>query len=115
MGNSSVYDRAKRSPGGGDNLFLTAILAVRPDTGELVWHYQTVPGEAWDYTATQHIMLADLEIDGKTRKVLMQAPKNGFFYVLDRATGELLAADPYVDVSWASHVDLKTGRPVQTA
>ncbi len=113
VGNSSVYDRGKRSPGGGDNLFLTAILALRPDTGKLVWYYQTVPGEAWDYTATQHIMLADLEIGGKTRKVLMQAPKNGFFYVLDRATGELLSADPYVDVSWATHVDLKTGRPVE--
>ena len=113
VGNSSVYDRAKRSPGGGDNLFLTAILAVRPDTGKLVWHYQTVPGESWDYTATQHIMLADLEIEGRTRKVLMQAPKNGFFYVLDRTNGELLAADPYVDVSWATHVDLKTGRPVE--
>ncbi|MBW2695985.1 MAG: PQQ-dependent dehydrogenase, methanol/ethanol family [Deltaproteobacteria bacterium] len=113
VGNSSVYDRAKRSPGGGDNLFLASILAVRPDTGKLVWHYQTVPGEAWDYTATQHIMLADLEIGGKPRKVLMQAPKNGFFYVLDRATGELLAADPYVDISWATHVDLKTGRPAE--
>jgi PQQ-dependent dehydrogenase (methanol/ethanol family) len=113
VGNSTVYDRQKRSPGGGDNLFLTAILAVRPDTGRLVWHYQTVPAEAWDYTATQHIMLADLEIDGKLRKVLMQAPKNGFFYVLDRATGELLAADPYVDVSWATHVDPETGRPVE--
>jgi quinohemoprotein ethanol dehydrogenase len=113
VGNSSVYDREKRSPGGGDNLFLASILAVRPDTGRLVWHYQTVPGEAWDYTATQHIMLADLEIEGKTREVLMQAPKNGFFYVLDRATGELLAADPYVDVSWATRVDLDTGRPIE--
>jgi len=113
VGNSSVYDRAKRSPGGGDNLFLTAILAVRPDTGRLVWHYQTTPGEAWDYTATQHIMLADLKIEGRMREVLMQAPKNGFFYVLDRASGELLAADPYVEVSWATHVDLQTGRPVE--
>ena len=113
VGNSSLRERSLRSPGGGDNLFLTAILAVRPDTGELVWYYQTTPGEAWDYTATQHIMLLDLEIEGKERKVLVQAPKNGFFYVLDRATGELLAADPYVDVSWATHVDLKTGRPVE--
>jgi len=113
VGNGSVYDRAKRSPGGGDNLFLTAILALRPDTGKLVWHYQTVPAEAWDYTATQHMILADLEIGGRTRQVLMQAPKNGFFYVLDRATGELLSADPYVDVSWASHVDPDTGRPVE--
>ena len=113
VGNGSIYDREVRSPGGGDNLFLTAILAVRPDTGRLVWHYQTTPGEMWDYTATQHLMLADLEIDGRMRKVLMQAPKNGFFYVLDRATGELLSADPFVDVSWASHVDLTTGRPVE--
>ena len=113
VGNATVYDREKRSPGGGDNLFLTSILAVRPDTGELVWHYQTVPGESWDYTATQHIMLADLEIEGTKRAVLMQAPKNGFFYVLDRATGELLSADPYVEVSWATHVDLDSGRPVE--
>ncbi|MDX1650302.1 MAG: PQQ-binding-like beta-propeller repeat protein, partial [Myxococcota bacterium] len=100
VGNASVYDRARRSPGGGDNLFLASILALRPDTGRLVWHYQTVPGENWDYTATQQMILADLEIDGRTRKVLMQAPKNGFFYVLDRATGELLSAEPYVSVHW---------------
>jgi len=114
-GNSSVYDRAKRSPGGGDNLYLSSILALRPDTGELVWHYQTTPGEHWDYTATQNMILADLEWQGRTRKVLMQAPKNGFFYVLDRATGELLSARKYVHVSWASHVDLETGRPVERA
>jgi quinohemoprotein ethanol dehydrogenase len=113
VGNSSVYNREQRSPGGGDNLFLTSILAVRPETGRLVWYYQTTPGEQWDYTATQHIVLADLEIEGRTRKVLMQAPKNGFFYVLDRATGELLSAENYVHVSWATHVDLATGRPVE--
>ena len=112
-GNSSVYDRAKRSPGGGDNLYLASILALRPETGELIWHYQTTPGEHWDYTATQHMILTDLEWQGKTRKVLLQAPKNGFFYVLDRETGELLSAEKYVHVSWASHVDLKTGRPVE--
>jgi quinohemoprotein ethanol dehydrogenase len=113
VGNSSVYAREQRSPGGGDNLYLTSILALRPDTGRLVWHYQTVPGERWDYTATQPMILADLAIGGRTRQVLMQAPKNGFFYVLDRASGELLAADPFVPVSWASHVDLATGRPVE--
>jgi len=113
VGNASVYNRAKRSPGGGDNLFLTSILAVRPDTGRLVWHYQTTPAESWDYTATQHMILADLELKGRTRKVLMQAPKNGFFYVLDRETGELLSADAYVFTSWATHVDLMTGRPVE--
>ncbi len=113
VGNASVYDRERRSPGGGDNLYLASILAVRPETGKLVWHYQTTPGESWDYTATQHMILADLTIGGKPRKLLLQAPKNGFFYVLDRATGELLSAEKYVDVSWASHVDLGTGRPVE--
>jgi quinohemoprotein ethanol dehydrogenase len=112
-GNSSVYDREKRSPGGGDNLYLASILALRPDTGELVWYYQTTPGEHWDYTATQHMILTDLDWKGRTRKVLMQAPKNGFFYVLDRQTGELLSAENFVHVSWASHVDLETGRPVE--
>jgi quinohemoprotein ethanol dehydrogenase len=113
VGNSSVYDREKRSPGGGDNLYLASILALRPDTGRLVWHYQTTPGEHWDYTATQHMILAEIEFSGVQRKVLMQAPKNGFFYVLDRATGELLSARPFVEVSWASRVDLMTGRPVE--
>ena len=86
---------------------------MRPETGEYVWHYQTTPGESWDYTATQHIILADLPIDGATRKVLMQAPKNGFFYVLDRATGELLSATPYVPINWATGVDMTTGRPIE--
>jgi quinohemoprotein ethanol dehydrogenase len=114
VGNSSPYDRRVRSPGGGDNLFLSSILALRAGTGELVWHYQTTPGENWDYTATQHMILAELELAGRSRRVLMQAPKNGFFYVLDRATGELLSAEPYATVSWASHVDRATGRPVET-
>jgi len=113
-GNGAPWTRYVRSPGGGDNLFLCSILALRPDTGELVWHYQTTPGDNWDYTSVQHIMLADLEIGGRTRKVLMQAPKNGFFYVLDRATGELLSAEPFAAVNWASHVDMETGRPVET-
>jgi len=114
VGNASPYPREIRSPGGGDNLFLASILALRVTTGELVWHYQTTPGENWDFTATQNMILADLPLGGRTRKVLMQAPKNGFFYVLDRATGELLSADKYVAVNWASHVDLATGRPVET-
>ena len=112
-GNGSPWNREIRSPGGGDNLYLSSILALRPDTGELLWHYQTTPGDCWDYTATQHIILADLDIGGRTRKVLMQAPKNGFFYVLDRSTGELLSASPYVPISWAKEVDKKTGRPVE--
>ena len=114
VGNASPYPREVRSPGGGDNLFLSSILALRVTTGELVWHYQTTPSENWDYTATQHMILAELEIGGDRRKVLMQAPKNGFFYVLDRATGQLLSADAYVSINWASHVDLTTGRPVET-
>ncbi len=114
VGNSSQYNRVVRSPGGGDNLYLASILAVKPDTGRLVWHYQTTPAEAWDYTATQHMILAELDILGERRKVLLQAPKNGFFYVLDRVTGELLSAEKYVFANWASHVDLETGRPVET-
>ena len=113
VGNGSPHDRDLRSPGGGDNLFLSSIVAVRPSTGEYVWHYQTTPGDSWDYTATQQMILTELEIDGRTRKVLMQAPKNGFFYVLDRATGALLSADKYVTVNWASHVDPASGRPVE--
>ncbi len=113
VGNGSPWSRYVRSPGGGDNLFLASILAINAETGRLVWHYQTTPGDNWDYTATQHIMLADVDIDGETRQVLLQAPKNGFLYMLDRATGELLSATPYVAMNWASHVDVETGRPVE--
>lgn len=113
VGNGTPWNQQIRSPGGGDNLFLSSIVAVKPDSGEYVWHYQTTPGETWDYTATQHIILADLPIDGRLRKVLMQAPKNGFFYVLDRATGELLSAEKYIPLNWATHVDMATGRPVE--
>ena len=113
-GNGSPWTRTHRSPGGGDNLYLASILALRPETGELVWYSQPTPGDTWDYPAPQPIVLADLAIDGRTRKVLMQAPKNGFFYVLDRASGELLSADAYVPLNWATHVDLETGRPIET-
>ncbi|MGB7369975.1 PQQ-dependent dehydrogenase, methanol/ethanol family [Erythrobacter sp.] len=118
VGNGSPWNRAYRSPGEdgtgeGDNLYLSSIVAIRPDTGEYVWHYQTTPGETWDYTATQHIILADMEIDGEMREVLMQAPKNGFFYVIDRATGEFISAEPYVAVNWAEGIDPETGRPIE--
>lgn len=113
-GNAAPYPIWFRSPSGGDNLFLASIIAINPDNGKMAWYYQETPGEIWDYTATQNIVLADVEIGGKPRKVLMQAPKNGFFYVLDRATGELISAEKYTRVNWASHVDLKTGRPVLT-
>jgi len=113
-GNGSPWSRHVRSPQGGDNLYLSSILALRPDSGEIVWHYQTTPGDTWDFTATQHIILATLEIEGRPRKVLMQAPKNGFFYVLDRKSGQLISADAYVPVTWASGVDSTTGRPIET-
>ena len=112
VGNGSHWDRNIRSPEGGDNLFLSSIVAVDADTGAYKWHYQTTPGDSWDYTATQPIILADLEIDGASRKVLMQAPKNGFFYVIDRSNGELISAEPYTYVNWASHID-ENGRPVE--
>lgn len=112
-GNSTPYAGWYRDPSGGDNLYLVSILAINPDDGGLKWHYQQVPWEIWDYTATMNMILADVRIGGTERKVLMQAPKNGFFYVLDRATGELLSAKPYVYVNWASGID-SAGRPVLT-
>ncbi len=113
-GNGSPWDRNIRSPGGGDNLYLSSILALKVETGELVWHYQTTPGDTWDYTAVQQLTLAELRLGGRERKVIMQAPKNGFFYVLDRLTGELLSADPITRLTWASGVDLATGKPIET-
>lgn len=113
-GNGSPWNREERSPGGGDNLYLSSIVALNLHSGELVWYYQTTPGDTWDYTATQHIILADLEFNGIQRKVLMQAPKNGFFYVIDRTNGELISAQPYTYVNWATGVDMETGRPNET-
>ena len=94
VGNGSPWNQQIRSPGGGDNLFLASIVALDAKTGAYRWHYQTTPGETWDYTATQPIILADLTIDGRPRKVAMQAPKNGFFYVIDRSDGRLISASP---------------------
>ncbi|MGX7926901.1 PQQ-dependent dehydrogenase, methanol/ethanol family [Tsuneonella sp. HG094] len=111
-GNGSPHPAWQRSPAGGDNLYVSSILALDANTGRKKWHYQTTPKDSWDYTATQNMILADIEFGGRTRKVLMQAPKNGFFYVLDRVTGELLSAEKYTTVTWADRVDLKTGRPV---
>ena len=114
VGNGAPWNWHIRSPHGGDNLFLSSIVALKPDTGEYVWHYQETPAEMWDFTASQQIILADISIDGQVRKVLLHAPKNGFFYVLDRATGALISAKPYTFVNWASGVDMKTGRPIET-
>ena len=113
VGNGAPWTRVIRSPGGGDNLFLAAIVSVDADTGRMNWYYQTTPGDNWDYTAVQDMMLADMKVDGTDRKVLMQAPKNGFFYVIDRVDGTLLRAHEFATVTWATHVDLETGRPVE--
>lgn len=111
VGNGGPWDRTVRSAGQGDNLFVSSIVAIRPETGEYVWHFQEVPGDEWDYTATQHMILTDLTIKGRLRHVLMQAPKDGYFYVLDRETGEFLSGTPYVPMSWSKGLDPKTGRP----
>jgi PQQ-dependent dehydrogenase (methanol/ethanol family) len=113
VGNGTPWNQKYRSPGGGDNLFLASIVALDPNTGKYKWHYQTTPGETWDYTATQPIMVADLNYPNGKRRVVMQAPKNGFFYVLDAKTGELLNANKFAPLTWATHVDMKTGRPVE--
>lgn len=113
VGSPYPWNHRIRSKGRGDNLFVSSIVALDGRTGAYRWHYQTTPGDTWDFDATMDIALADLTIGGKRRKVLMQAPKNGFFYVLDRVTGELLSAEPFARVTWASKVDLKTGRPVE--
>jgi quinohemoprotein ethanol dehydrogenase len=113
VGNGGPHNQEIRSPGGGDNLFLTSIIALNPDSGEYVWHYQQVNGETWDYTATQQMVLQDIVWQGEPRKVIMQAPKAGFFYLIDRTSGALLSAEPYVTVNWASHIDMETSRPVE--
>jgi PQQ-dependent dehydrogenase (methanol/ethanol family) len=100
---------------GHDNLYVASIVAVHVDTGELKWYYQMVPGDEWDYDSVQQMVLADLNINGKTRKVIMQANKNGFFYVLDRITGEFISAQPFSRVTWAKGIDQKTGRPIINA
>ncbi|MEH6571526.1 MAG: PQQ-dependent dehydrogenase, methanol/ethanol family, partial [Halioglobus sp.] len=112
VGNGSPWNRRLRSPGGGDNLFLSSIVALDPDDGSYKWHYQGTPGDHWDYTATQSLILADLEIEGSKRKVIMQAPKNGFFFVIDRTNGEFISAQNFVDVNWAKGYD-ENGRPME--
>jgi PQQ-dependent dehydrogenase (methanol/ethanol family) len=112
VGNGSPWYSRLRSPVGGDNLYLSSILAVRASDGEYIWHYQTTPGDNWDYTATQPLMLAELEIDGRERRVIMQAPKNGFFYVIDRETGEFLSGTPFANITWASGIG-DDGRPIE--
>ncbi|MEE2776212.1 MAG: PQQ-dependent dehydrogenase, methanol/ethanol family [Acidobacteriota bacterium] len=114
VGNGAPWPREIRSPGGGDDLFLTAVVAVDAATGEMKWYYQTVPGDNWDYSAAMDIALGEMDLDGVPTKVLLQAPKNGFFYVIDRTNGKLLRAHPYTErIDWATHVDMETGRPIE--
>jgi quinohemoprotein ethanol dehydrogenase len=112
-GNGDPWPRQIRDPRREDNLFTSSIVALKPDTGEYIWHYQENPGDEWDYDSDEQIILADLKIDGQLTHVLMHAPKNGFFYILDRATGKLLSAKPFTQVTWATGIDLKTGRPIE--
>lgn len=113
-GNGAPWNQKIRSPGGGDNLFLSSIVALDADTGAYVWHYQTNPGETWDYTSTMDIELATLSIDGKPTPVILHAPKNGFFYVLDRRDGKFISAEKIAPANWATRIDRQTGRPVET-
>jgi quinohemoprotein ethanol dehydrogenase len=113
VGNGLEWDHTKRSAGKGDNLFLSSIVALNADTGAYVWHYQATPGEEWDFDAVQQLLLADLTLNGQRRQVLMQANKNGFFYILDRKTGKLISAKAFGKLNWASGIDLKSGRPVE--
>lgn len=125
VGNGAPWPRQIRSgdawtrkspdnPLAGDDLFLTAIISVNVDDGRMNWYYQTAPGDNWDYSSAMDITLSTMEVDGQQRKVLLQAPKNGFFYVIDRETGELLRAHPYTEaITWATHIDMETGRPVE--
>ena len=114
-GNGTAWYRALRSEGQGDNLYLASILALRASSGELIWYFQVTPGDNWDYDATQPLMLADLKIGGRNRKVIMQASKNGFFYVLDRETGQFISANPFVDkITWATGIEPKSGRPIES-
>ena len=113
-GNGSPWSHEYRSEGIGDNLYLSSIVALDVDDGSVEWYYQTTPADNFDYTAVQPLMLTEIVINGLPRKVVMQAPKNGFFYVLDAETGDLIYADAYARVTWATGIDLETGRPNET-
>jgi len=110
-GNGSPWNQADRDPKHGDNLYIASVIALKPDTGEYVWHYQETPADTWDYDAVSPMMALDLTIGGEKKHVIAQASKNGFLYVLDAASGKLLSADAFTEVNWAKGVDLKTGRP----
>ncbi len=115
VGNGGPWNEKFRSPKGGANLFTCSIVALKPDTGQYVWHYQESVGDDWDYDADEQMILADLPIDGRERKVLLHAPKDGIFYVIDRENGALISAKPFTFINWATGVDLKTGQPMENA
>jgi len=114
VGNGGPWNEKYRSPKGGDNLFTCSIVALKPDTGDYIWHYQEVPADDWDYDSDEQMILADLSIDGTTTKVILHAPKNGFFYVINRETGRLISAKPFTFTNWAKEIDLTTGRPIES-
>jgi PQQ-dependent dehydrogenase (methanol/ethanol family) len=111
-GNANPWSWKSRSGNQGDNLFIGSMLAVDADTGAYRWHYQETPGDDWDYTSVQPIILTDLDINGAKKKVALHAPKNGFFYVVDRSNGRLISAEKFATVNWAAGVDMETGKPV---
>jgi quinohemoprotein ethanol dehydrogenase len=115
VGNGGPWNEKYRSPKGGENLFTCSVVALKPDTGEYVWHYQENSADDWDYDSSEQMILADISIEGKQRKVLLHAPKNGLFYVIDRETGALISAKPFTFINWATGVDMKTGRPIESA
>jgi quinohemoprotein ethanol dehydrogenase len=110
-GNGGPWPEQLRQSKGKDNLFVACILAVKPETGELKWYFQPVPGDSWDFDSVQQLLLADITIKGKPRKVIMQANKDGFYYVLDRVTGQFISGKPFAQVTWAKGLDEVTGRP----
>jgi len=112
--NAAPYDLRQLGPTKLDSLYTASIIALHADTGRMAWYYQTTPRDSWDYDAVQKMILADIDVEGSKRQILMQASKNGFFYVLDRATGKLISANNFTYVNWAKGVDLKTGRPIPT-
>jgi quinohemoprotein ethanol dehydrogenase len=114
VGNGGPWNEKYRSPKGGENLFTCSVVALKPDTGEYVWHYQENAADDWDYDSSEQMILADIPIEGKPRKVLLHAPKNGLFYVIDRENGALISAKPFTFINWASGVDMKTGRPIES-
>jgi len=113
VGNAGPYDPERRDALGGDNLYTSSIVALDANTGKYIWHYQENPRDSWDYKAAPNIVMATLKLDGKPRKVLMHAPTNGFFYVLDRESGKFLSAGKTTFINWAKDIDPKTGRPIE--